>query len=183
MNRCKINGTLAKTGDTFGPRHIYSLEVTRAGGGIDTLLAVSADGDLPEGRVTVEGTVRAEYFRGKGVLVYVEPETTAPSDEAVSTATVTGTLKNEPSVHTTKKGNCVCTLILITEGGPVPVVLWGKNAKNAPEAFKPGDIITAEGRLQSREYPAKGGGKKTTYEISAGRRVPEIKKEQAHDNI
>ena len=72
MNRCKINGTLAKTGDTFGPRHIYNLEVPRMGDGADTLLVVSSDGDLPEDRVTIEGTVRAEYFRGKGVLVNME---------------------------------------------------------------------------------------------------------------
>lgn len=176
MNRCKINGTLAKTGDTFGPRHIYNLEVPRMGDGIDTLLVVSSDGDLPEDRVTIEGTVRAEYFRGKGVLVYIEPETVKSADENVSATTVTGTLKNDPVAYKTKRGRDVCTLILITEGGPVPVIVWGKTAKNAPDDFKSGDILTAEGRLQSREYPTRDGGRKTTYEVSVGRGNPEIKK-------
>lgn len=176
MNRCKINGMLAKTGDTFGPRHIYSLEVPRMGDGLDTLMVISKDGDLPEGRVTVEGTVRAEYFRRKGVLVYIEPETVTFSDEAVSVTTVSGTLKNDPMPHKTKKGRDMCNLVLITDGGPVPVIVWGRTAKNAPHDFRSGDILTAEGRFQSREYPTKNGERKTTYEISVGRGNPEIKK-------
>lgn len=176
MNRCRISGILKPTDDTFGTKHIYRLDIERAPDDKDSLIIMDEHGNLPEGSVTIEGTIRAEYFRKKGMLIYVDPDSIDLFGSGPSYTTVEGTVKNEVMLRKTKKGRDVCTLLLNTDSGPIPVILWGRSARNAPDMFKTGDRVHAQGRLQSRRYPIKGGGEGTTYEVSVGRDDPEVKK-------
>lgn len=176
MNRCRINGVLTKTDETFGPRHIYHIEVLRSSQDTDSLLVISERDDLPEGKVTIEGHVCSDYFRKKGVFVYIVPDDVWESDEPVSETTAEGVIKNDVVPRLTKKGRDICTLVLITDDGHIPVILWGRSAKKAAEKFRKGDTVTATGRLQRRDYPLRNGGMKTTYEISVGKNDPEMRK-------
>lgn len=176
MNKCRIAGILTKTDTTFGSRWIYTFDVPRDQEGIDNLFVLSEDGRLPTGHVMIEGSIRAEYFRGKGMVIYIDPVDVQRSDETLSVTTVEGTIKNEVVPRVTKRNKDVCTLVLNTENGPIPVIIWGKSAKAAAGKYKTGDRVVAEGRLQSREYPLRTGERKVTYEISVGKNNPEVRK-------
>ncbi len=169
MNKIIANGILKKAEKPYDSRYLYWLEVARKSGTIDTVMVLSEDGGLMEGLVKITGALKSEYIHPVGVPVFIVPEMVEPGEEKAevsSEAVVTGTLKHNPVCRTTKKGKNVSTILLITEGGTIPVLLWNDNAKQAPDKFKEGDTLTATGRLQSREYPVKDGAR-TTYELSA----------------
>ena len=47
------------------------------------------------------------------------------------------------------------------------IVVWGKQAEIAQQYLKKGSLIFIEGRIQSREWQAKEGQKRTSFEIVA----------------
>jgi len=49
------------------------------------------------------------------------------------------------------------------------VVVWGKQAESCGEYLDKGSPILVEGRLQTREWEAKDGGKRTVIEVVAER--------------
>lgn len=170
MNKIETIGTLKDGEKDYKPGHMYLLDAPRKSGTIDTLM-VFADEELPAGPVKVTGTVRAEYIHGIGVPVYVVPEVIETLDgvEAFSTVSVTGMLKKDPVCRRTKKDKNICTILLVTDDGTMPVLLWGDMAKEAPEKYKAGMRLSVKGRLQSREYPDRNGGRRTAWELSASR--------------
>ena len=170
MNKIEVVGTLKDGGKNYKQGHLYLLDVPRKSGVIDTLMVFPKDGvQLSEGPIRIVGRIQSQYIKTIGVPVYIIPEDVEPRDvvEVSSDATATGTLKEDPVCRKTKTDKNICTLLLITDDGTVPVLLWGDLAKEAPNKFKAGDRLTARGRLQSREYPDKNGGKRQTWELSA----------------
>lgn len=169
MNKIEVIGTMKDGEKDYKPGHLYLMEAPRKSGNIDTLMVLSKEKLLiPEGTVKLTGHMVADYIAGIGVPVYIVPESIVqvPS-EVYSEGTATGTLKADPVCRKTKKEKSICTIIIITEDGPVPTLLWGDNASEAPGKYKAGDTLTVTGRLQSREFPGKKGGTRTTYELSA----------------
>ena len=49
----------------------------------------------------------------------------------------------------------------------IDVVAWGKQAEACAEYLTEGSAVLVDGRLQSREYEAKDGGKRTVVEVVA----------------
>jgi len=104
-----------------------------------------------------------------------------------------GNLTKQPELRYTPSGTAVADLRLAvnrnytTQGGEkreevcfLTVVVWGKQAESCGEYLDKGSPILVEGRLQTREWEAKDGGKRTVIEVSrphrgagdrAGRRV------------
>lgn len=179
MSEIKIKGTLKAGDKKYGPGHEYLLEVARKSGNIDTLLVlIKPDGDeqIPTGPVSITGSLKAEYIHGLGVPAYIAPEhIDAISEEElkagpVSEAVVTGRIKSDIKCRKTRGDKIIASMLLKTEDGMIPVILWGGNAKKAEANFKAGMSVTITGRMQSREYPnPKGEGMRTTYELSAVR--------------
>lgn len=170
MNDSVITGILKKGDMEYPQGCLYILEVPRKSGDMDSLMVFSRTPGLMEGPVKITGHVKSEYIHKIGVPVYIVPEKIEPAEETgMSRTTVTGRLKEDPVCRHTKKGKSVSTILLVTNDGTVPVLLWGKNAEEVSEKYKGGDMLTASGRLRSREYPDKKGQTRTTYELSASR--------------
>ena len=181
MNRIKASGTITRDDGTFGKEseNLYWLDVRRNSGTVDRLM-VFADGEVPEGEVTVEGTVKAAYRKGLGVPAFIEAAGVVPAQEGeqgMNKAHVDGTLKEDPVCREVPRKDegrpdrtgprYISSVILRTDKGPVPVVLWGSMAKKAAEELHAGDRLEAGGRMQSRRYRTKDGRKRTAYELSA----------------
>ncbi len=154
--------------------YIYWLDVKRTSGTIDTLLVLSRNPGLIEGTVCITGYLKSAYTGFAGVPVYIVPEQAEKIITGdISDAAVSGTLKpvteykKTPQCRYTKNGTPVVSILLVTDNGTVPVLLWDKNAKYASRNFKAGDRLMASGRMQSREYEDKNGNVHITYELSA----------------
>lgn len=181
MNRIRISGTIARDDGTFGKEseNLYWLDVRRRSGTVDRLM-VFADGEVPEGEVTVEGMVKATYRKGLGVPTFIEAADVAPAregEQGTNDAVVIGVLREDPVCREKeRRGDSspdrpgpryLSSIVLKTANGPVPVVLWGSMAKKAAEQLHAGDRLTVTGRMQSRRYRTKDGRKRIAYELSA----------------
>ncbi|MBI4269668.1 MAG: single-stranded DNA-binding protein [Candidatus Rokubacteria bacterium] len=93
-----------------------------------------------------------------------------------------GNLTRPPELRYTPSGTAVADLRLAvnraytTQGGEkreevcfLTVVVWGKQAESCGEYLDKGSPILVEGRLQTREWEAKDGGKRTVIEVVAER--------------
>src|SRR5437899_3745681 len=93
-----------------------------------------------------------------------------------------GNLTKPPELRYTPSGTAVADLRLAvnrnytTQGGEkreevcfLTVVVWGKQAESCGEYLDKGSQILVEGRLQTREWEAKDGGKRTVIEVVAER--------------
>ena len=91
-----------------------------------------------------------------------------------------GNLTKPPELRYTPSGTAVADLRLAvnrnytTQGGEkreetcfLTVVVWGKQAESCGEYLDKGSPILVEGRLQTREWEAKDGGKRTVMEVGA----------------
>jgi len=89
-----------------------------------------------------------------------------------------GNLTKPPELRYTPSGTAVADLRLAvnrnytTQGGEkreetcfLTVVVWGKQAESCGEYLDKGSPILVEGRLQTREWEAKDGGKRTVIEV------------------
>lgn len=168
MNNIEVIGTLRDGEKEYKQGHLYLLDAPRKSDTIDTLM-VFANEELPVGPVKVTGKLQSGYIHKVGVPTYILPETieALESVDALSDASITGTLKKDPVCRQTKKNKNICTILVVTDDGTVPVLLWGDVAKEAPEKYRAGDRLNVRGRLQSREYPGKDEGKRTAWELSA----------------
>lgn len=181
MNRIKASGTITRDDGTFGKEseNLYWLDVRRNSGTVDRLM-VFADCDVPEGEVTVDGIVKAAYRKGVGVPSFIEAASVMPAQEGeqgLNKAYVEGVLKEDPVCREVPRKDggkpdrtgprYISSVILRTDKGPVPVVLWGSMAKKAAEELRAGDRLEAGGRMQSRRYCTKDGRRRTAYELSA----------------
>lgn len=176
MNKIVVNGILKRDGKEYAAGHAYRLDVARKSGTVDSLLVLHPDNTLPEGPVAITGKLKSEYIHGLGVPAYIAPDTVTAVTEneaaGVSEASVTGTLKAVPKCRkcrNTHNAKVIASILLKTEDGTIPVILWGNSAKKAEDKFRAGDTVTVTGRMQSREYSDKKGGRHTTYELSSYR--------------
>ncbi|HBH02808.1 MAG TPA: single-stranded DNA-binding protein [Candidatus Rokubacteria bacterium] len=93
-----------------------------------------------------------------------------------------GNLTKPPELRYTPSGTAVADLRLAvnrnytTQSGEkredtcfLTVVVWGKQAESCGEYLDKGSPILVEGRLQTREWEAKDGGKRTVIEVVAER--------------
>jgi single-strand DNA-binding protein len=93
-----------------------------------------------------------------------------------------GNLTRAPELRHTASGSAVADLRLAvnrnytTQSGEkreeacfLTVVVWGKQAESCVEYLDKGSPIFVEGRLQTRDWEAKDGGKRSATEIVAER--------------
>src|SRR5436190_19752212 len=90
-----------------------------------------------------------------------------------------GNLTRDPDLRYTSAGTAVANLRLavnrtfVVQGDKreetlfIDVVAWGKQAEACGEYLAKGSAIFVDGRLQSREYEVKDGGKRTVIEVVA----------------
>ena len=101
---------------------------------------------------------------------------------SVNKVILVGNLGRDAELRYTPGGAAVATLNMATtevwndKGGQRQektewhrVVLWGKSAESLSEYLTKGKQIYVEGRLQTREWEAKDGGKRTVIEVVAER--------------
>lgn len=168
MTACEINGVLKKADKKVENGVLYFLEVPRLSGTIDTLMVITPDDDLPEGEVHIKGHVEAAWMPKLGVPTFIVPHTVTPGpSDGVSKTVITGAIKEDPVVRAARDKKTLSTILVTTDEGTIPVLLWGRNASRAESDFQAGDMVAVEGRLQSREYSTRAGGRRTAYELSA----------------
>lgn len=173
MNQIKVNGNLRKGDGQYELGHVYWLDVARKSDTVDTLMVISPEDNLIEGNVCVKGHMKAAWIKDMGVPVFIVPESVeAAENDGTSEAIVTGTVKRDLVLRKTHGGRQIVTLLLVTDEGQIPVLLWNGTAKNAVSRYKAGDKVRIKGRLQSRTYKSRKTNDKTTYELSAGRIDP-----------
>lgn len=91
---------------------------------------------------------------------------------------IQGRLVKDPEVRNTSTGKSFCSFMVACDrpfkddGGNkatdfLPIVAWHSTAKFVGQYFKKGDMMIAQGRLQSRSYEDNNGKKQTVYEIVA----------------
>jgi single-strand DNA-binding protein len=93
-----------------------------------------------------------------------------------------GNLTRPPELRYTPSGTAVADLRLAvnrnytTQSGEkreeacfLTVVVWGKQAESCGEYLDKGSQVFVEGRLQTRDWEAKDGGKRTVTEVVAER--------------
>ena len=90
-----------------------------------------------------------------------------------------GNLTRDPDLRYTSAGTAVANLRLavnrtfVVQGDKreetlfIDVVAWGKQAETCAEYLAKGSAILVDGRLQSREYDARDGSKRTVVEVVA----------------
>ena len=89
-----------------------------------------------------------------------------------------GRLTRDPELKFTPSiGTAVCTFTLAVdkrvkkEGQPsadfVPIVVWGKIAETTANYMSKGKLIGVSGRIETRSYEAKDGGKRYITEVVA----------------
>lgn len=90
-------------------------------------------------------------------------------------AILVGRLTADPTTRYTQSGKAVCSFTLaIDRRGKdkgadfIPCVAWDKLAEVIANNLTRGRRIGVEGRLQSRQYESKDGGKRTAYEVVVG---------------
>jgi single-strand DNA-binding protein len=93
----------------------------------------------------------------------------------MNTAILIGRLVRDPETRYTQSGKAVCSFTLaIDRRGKdngadfIPCVAWDKLAEVIANNLSKGRRIGVEGRLQSRQYETKDGGKRTAYEVVVG---------------
>lgn len=178
MNKIRVSGNLRRGDINYPQGHVYWLDVTRSSDTVDTLMVISQDDTLTEGEVLITGYMAAEYIKNVGIPVFIVPETIEEKGEDnISAAEVLGYLKVDPEWKTTKKKKVIASVLMMTDTGPIPVLMWGGTAKMASEKYKAGDMLRMTGRLQSRGYTDKKGNKRTTYEVSV-KRIYDIREEE-----
>ena len=89
-----------------------------------------------------------------------------------------GRLTKDPELkYTPGSGTAVTTITLAVdrrftkdnqkEADFIPVVIWGKSAEATAQHMKKGLLIGVSGRIQTRSYEAKEGGKRYVTEVVA----------------
>ena len=92
--------------------------------------------------------------------------------------TLIGRLTKDPELkYTPGQGTAVTTINLAVdrrftkdekkEADFIPVVIWGKQAESTAQYVSKGKLIGIAGRIQTRSYEAKEGGKRYVTEVVA----------------
>lgn len=99
---------------------------------------------------------------------------------SVNKVILVGRLGRDPETRYTSGGQAVANFSIATDESYKDrngerqkrtewhkIVVWGKQAEIAQQYLKKGSLLYVEGRIQSREWQDKEGGKRTSYEIVA----------------
>ncbi len=89
-----------------------------------------------------------------------------------------GRLTKDPELKFTPgTGTAVCTFTMAVnrrfkkEGQPdadfIPVVVWGKQAESTANYMSKGKLLSVAGRIETRSYEAKDGGRRYVTEVVA----------------
>ena len=166
------------------PFYRFCLEVERLSGAVDTLpviaeLSLLEQLDLSGGsRIRVEGQIRTHNISddtGRHLLVFVfARELHAEDGPPENTLRLRGAICREPGYRRTPLGREICDVMLAIprafhRADYLPCILWGKLAKMASRC-RTRDILSIEGRLQSRVYTKYIDNcptERTAYEVSA----------------
>lgn len=93
---------------------------------------------------------------------------------------IMGRLTRDPELKTTGSGVSVCTITLAVErdyaaqgaqreADFIDVVNWRQGAEFVSRYFRKGQLVAAEGRLQSRKWVDNAGNNRVSWEIQADR--------------
>jgi len=89
-----------------------------------------------------------------------------------------GRMTKEPELKFTPgTGTAVCTFTMAVnrrfkkEGQPdadfIPIVVWGKQAESTVNYMSKGKLLSVAGRIETRSYEAKDGGRRYVTEVVA----------------
>lgn len=88
-----------------------------------------------------------------------------------------GRLTKDPELKFTPTGTAVTTFTLAVErrfkkeGQPqadfIPIVVWGKTAENTANYMSKGKLMSVAGRIETRSYEVKDGGRRYVTEVVA----------------
>ena len=94
-------------------------------------------------------------------------------------AILIGNLTKHPELRYTSSGTAVADIRIAVnrtymvgndkreEVAFIPIVVWGKTAENCGEYLLKGSQILVEGRIQTRQYDGRDGGKRYVTEVVA----------------
>ncbi len=110
----------------------------------------------------------------------VENDKEENMSEGLNRAILLGNLGADPELRHTQNGTAVLNIRLATTESYLDrnrerkervewhnVVVWEKRAEGLARILQKGDKILVEGSIQSREYEARDGGKRTSTDITA----------------
>lgn len=139
----------------------FTLEVMRDSGVYDRIAVragVPAAKDIKAGdRLSLSGRIITENHpqdTEKRLEIYVAAVSFSDFSGFENEVHVTGFICKKPLYRRTPSGREVCEVVLAVSGGGVsyiPCIAWGDDAR-ALVKLKTGDLMSLEGRLQSREY-------------------------------
>ena len=128
--------------------------------------------------LTVRGQVRSHNYRSeekRHLLIFVfAASVTVENGEPINDVYLEGPLCREPTYRRTPLGREICDTMLAVprafhRADYLPCILWGRTAQIIGTCHT-GDVITIQGRLQSRSYTKltpEGSEERIAYEISA----------------
>ena len=162
----------------------FILEVPRLSGAVDRLPVVAEENMILQldpcagEMLTVTGQVRSHNFRSeekRHLLIFVfAASVTVENGEPINDVYLEGPLCREPTYRRTPLGREICDTMLAVprafhRADYLPCILWGRTAQIISTCHT-GDVITIQGRLQSRSYTKltpEGSEERIAYEISA----------------
>ena len=170
--------------------YIFSLDVARLSGAVDTIRVVARDRLLDElevgggGKIRVTGELRSFNNRsgtGPKLVITVFAKTLCfedgPDENAI---TLRGALCKLPNHRVTPMGREICDLMLAVNrrygrSDYLPCICWGLTAREAA-SWTVGTALRLEGRVQSRAYTKTVDGEsveKVASEVSVIHAAPE----------
>ncbi len=187
INQVTLRGALASLPEFSHENHgrkffrLY-LEVERLSMTVDLLPVIIQERLLPNlelgETVLVTGQMRSHNIRdeqGRHLLIFVFADSLVPEPgEPENRVLIAGPLCRVPIHRRTPLGREICDIMLAVprafqRADYLPCILWGRTAREG-SLCKVGDVLSLEGRLQSRPYTKvtdNGSEQRTAYEISA----------------
>lgn len=185
MNNVVLAGTAVSAPEfshkVYGEKfYRFLLDIERASGTHDIVPCVASEVYVsfePGSKIKIVGEVRTRNYyedskRRLDVFVYVNEmlDYDGYDENAVE---IEGYICKEPTYRETPYGRTISDFICASNRGHgksdyIPCITWGRNALRASK-LDAGTKITANGRLQSREYEKNIGDEivvKTAYELS-----------------
>lgn len=161
----------------------FPLDIERLSGFVDTVNIIVRQDMLEHLEIedrrhlSVLGEMRSyNNKRGEGsrlVISVFARELSFTDEDDVNAVSITGALCKKPNLRKTPMGRQICDIMLAVNrrygrSDYLPCIAWGRLAESAAE-LKVGDIISLEGRIQSRKYIKTENGiatERTAYEVS-----------------
>jgi primosomal replication protein N len=161
----------------------FPLDIERLSGFVDTVNIIVRQDMLEHLEIedrrhlSVLGEMRSyNNKRGEGsrlVISVFAKELSFTDEDDINAVSITGALCKKPNLRKTPMGRQICDIMLAVNrrygrSDYLPCIAWGRLAESAAE-LKVGDIITLEGRIQSRKYIKTENGiatERTAYEVS-----------------